>query len=69
MNRERTEDTVQIAILILIGAMAGAASFTHVHDWTMANSWCAPVILETGLLGCRPLRRPSGASGRTLPRI
>jgi hypothetical protein len=31
--------------------------------------WCAPVILETGLLGCRPLRRPSGVSGRTLPRI
>lgn len=34
---ERTENIVQIGILLLIGAMAGAASFTHVHDWTMRN--------------------------------
>lgn len=33
----RTETAAQIAILLLIGGMAGAASFTHVHDWTMHN--------------------------------
>jgi hypothetical protein len=55
MNRERTEGATQIGILILIGGMAGAASFTHVHDWTMANSpdgtgdwfgWANAVISE-----------------------
>ena len=35
---ERIEAVVQILILLLIGAMAGAASFTHVHDWTMHNT-------------------------------
>ena len=35
---ERLESAVQVTILLLIGGMAGAASFTHVHDWTMANS-------------------------------
>jgi len=34
----RTEDTIQILILITIGGMAGAASFTHVHNWTMHHS-------------------------------
>jgi len=34
---ERIENTVQILILLVIGGMAGAASFTHVHDWTMHN--------------------------------
>ena len=34
----RTEGLVQIVIVIAVGAMAGAASFTHVHDWTMANT-------------------------------
>jgi hypothetical protein len=33
----RAENAIQIAIVILIGGMAGAASFTHVHDWTMHN--------------------------------
>jgi hypothetical protein len=33
----RLEGAIQITILLLIGFMAGAASFTHVHDWTMAN--------------------------------
>ncbi len=51
----RTESAVQIGILLLIGTMAGAASFTHVHDWTMANSpdgtgdwfgWANAVISE-----------------------
>jgi hypothetical protein len=34
----RTEDAVQILILLIVGGMAGAASFTHVHDWTMHNT-------------------------------
>jgi len=35
---EHAENTVQVIILLLIGGMAGAASFTHVHDWTMHNT-------------------------------
>jgi hypothetical protein len=35
---ERRENAVQIVILVVVGLMAGAASFTHVHDWTMDNS-------------------------------
>jgi hypothetical protein len=34
----RAENAVQILILLIVGGMAGAASFTHVHDWTMHNS-------------------------------
>jgi len=34
----RTENAVQILILLIVGGMAGAASFTHVHDWTMHNT-------------------------------
>lgn len=52
---ERVESSVQLLILLLVGLMAGAASFTHVHDWTMANSpqgtgewfgWANAVISE-----------------------
>jgi hypothetical protein len=35
---ERVEGLAQVAILLVVGGMAGAASFTHVHDWTMAHS-------------------------------
>ncbi len=35
---ERIEATLQILILLIIAGMAGAASFTHVHDWTMRNA-------------------------------
>ena len=51
----RHESAVQIIILLIIGGMAGAASFTHVHDWTMHNSlagtsgwfgWANAVISE-----------------------
>jgi hypothetical protein len=34
----RAETIAQVLILLLIAAMAGAASFTHVHDWTMRNA-------------------------------
>src|SRR5512135_1320285 len=52
---ERAENTVQILIVLAIGGMAGAASFTHVHDWTMHHSshgtggwfgWANAVISE-----------------------
>jgi hypothetical protein len=56
VNRsERIENTIQIIILLVIGGMAGAASFTHVHDWTMHNAppgtggwfgWANAVISE-----------------------
>lgn len=35
---QRIEGGVLVAILVVVGAAAGAASFTHMHDWTMANS-------------------------------
>ena len=35
---DRIEAALQVLILLLIAAMAGAASFTHVHDWTMSNT-------------------------------
>src|ERR1700758_2432419 len=34
----KTERLVQVLILIGIAGMAGAASFTHVHNWTMSNA-------------------------------
>jgi hypothetical protein len=55
LRPDRTEGLVQVAIFLLIGGMAGAASFTHVHDWTMANvpagtgnwfGWANAVISE-----------------------
>ncbi|MFI7126056.1 hypothetical protein ACIBQ1_10210 [Nonomuraea sp. NPDC050153] len=33
----RLESAAQIIILLVIGGMAGLASFTHVHDWTMQH--------------------------------
>lgn len=36
-NTHRAENAARLVILAGIGAMAGAASFTHMHDWTMAN--------------------------------
>lgn len=33
----RLESAAQILILLVIGGMAGLASFTHVHDWTMQH--------------------------------
>ncbi|MEV0618583.1 hypothetical protein AB0I81_35010 [Nonomuraea sp. NPDC050404] len=52
---EQVESRIQLVILLLVGLMAGAASFTHVHDWTMANSpqgtgewfgWANAIIAE-----------------------
>jgi hypothetical protein len=55
VKTERTETVVQVLILLAIAGMAGAASFTHVHDWTMHNAppgtgswfgWANAVISE-----------------------
>jgi hypothetical protein len=55
MRTERLEGLVQVLILIAIAGMAGAASFTHVHNWTMGNAphgtgswfgWANAVISE-----------------------
>jgi len=35
---DRAEAVIQVLILLAIAGMAAAASFTHVHDWTMRNS-------------------------------
>ncbi|MEV1109895.1 hypothetical protein AB0I95_14730 [Micromonospora sp. NPDC049751] len=52
---ERVEGAIQVGILLLVGLTAMAASFTHVHDWTMNNSpagtpdafgWANAVISE-----------------------
>ena len=52
---ERAESIVQVLILLFVAGMAGAASFTHVHDWTMRNAphgtgswfgWANAVITE-----------------------
>jgi disulfide bond formation protein DsbB len=52
---DRAEGWVLVAILLLVAGFAGAASFTHVKDWTLANSpsgtpvwfgWANAVISE-----------------------
>jgi hypothetical protein len=52
---DRLQDSVLLFIVLLVGTMAGAASFTHVHDWTLHNSptgtpdwfgWANSVISE-----------------------
>lgn len=70
---------MQVAILLLVAGMAGAASFTHVHDWTMANSpegtgdwfgWANAVISEltpaAALLEIRRRRRYGRPAGYPL---
>jgi hypothetical protein len=52
---QRLTDGLLVVIVLSVGAMAGAASFNHVHDWTMHNSpthtagwfgWANAVITE-----------------------
>jgi hypothetical protein len=52
---ERLQDGTLLLIVLLVGLMAGAASFNHVHDWTLDNSpdrtadwfgWANAVISE-----------------------
>lgn len=70
---EKAEGLVLFAILLLVATAAGAASFTHVHEWTMANTpehtpgwfgWANAVISElvpvAALLTIRRRRRTGG---------
>jgi hypothetical protein len=73
---ERMEGVGLVAILLVVGGLAGAASFTHVHDWTMTNSpagtgdwfgWANAAISEliplAALLTIRRRRRTGGSIG------
>lgn len=77
---ERVESGVQLVILLVVGLMAGAASFTHVHDWTMANSpegtgewfgWANAVISELTptASGLEVRRRKRNGQSITYPMI
>jgi hypothetical protein len=57
---ERFEGVMLVLILLAIGGAAAAASFTHIHDWTVANSpagtgdwfgWANAVISDLVPLG------------------
>ncbi|WP_446212223.1 hypothetical protein [Micromonospora sp. IBSANI012] len=57
----RIEGLVLVLILLLVAGFAGAASFTHVKDWTLANSpagtgewfgWANAVISELVPIAC-----------------
>ncbi|WP_184539488.1 DUF2637 domain-containing protein [Micromonospora polyrhachis] len=73
---DRFEGVVLVLILLTVGGLAGAASFTHVHDWTMTNSpagtgdwfgWANAAISElipiAALLTIRKRRRTGGPVG------
>jgi hypothetical protein len=71
---ERVEGVVLVLIVLTVGGLAGAASFTHVHDWTMANSpahtgdwfgWANAAISELIPVAALPIirrRRRAGGS-------
>jgi hypothetical protein len=76
---EKVEGRVLVGILLLVAVAAGAASFTHVHDWTMDNTpdgtpgwfgWANAVISElvpvAALLTIRRRRRSNGPIGYPL---
>ncbi len=76
IRTERLEGLVLVTILILVGLAAGAASFTHVHDWTMDNTpagtpgwfgWANAAISElvpiAALLTIRRRKRHGGPIG------
>ncbi|MBU8858053.1 MULTISPECIES: DUF2637 domain-containing protein [unclassified Micromonospora] len=51
-GRQRWEDRAQVAIMLLVGGAAGAASFTHVHDVAAGHgqpgwlAWADAIVLE-----------------------
>ncbi|MCZ7440001.1 DUF2637 domain-containing protein [Micromonospora sp. WMMC241] len=78
-DTERAEGLALVLIVLTVGGLAGAASFTHVHDWTMANSptgtgdwfgWANAAISEllpfAALLTIRRRRRTGGPVGYPL---
>lgn len=73
---DRIDGLVLVVILLIVAAFAGAASFTHVKDWTLDNSpagtgewfgWANAVISEliptAALLTIRRRRRSGGPIG------
>ncbi|WFE46357.1 hypothetical protein [Verrucosispora sp. WMMD1129] len=75
----RIEGVVLVLILLTVAGFAGAASFTHVKDWTLANSpagtgewfgWANAVISELVPIAClltiRRRRRTSAPIGYPL---
>jgi hypothetical protein len=79
VRRERVEIALLVLILLVVAIFAGAASFTHVKEWTMANSpagtpawfgWANAVISElipaAALLEIRRCRRTGGPVGYPL---
>ncbi|MEU7652483.1 hypothetical protein AB0C41_10755 [Micromonospora taraxaci] len=76
LNPDRLEAIALVLILLAVGGMAGAASFTHVKDWTMLHApagtgdwfgWSNAVISELTpaaalLVIRRRRRRDPGAS-------
>ncbi|GAA4217001.1 DUF2637 domain-containing protein [Actinocatenispora rupis] len=73
---QRAESTARLVIMAAIGLMAGAASFTHMHDWTMQKApagtpewfgWANAVVSELtpalALLEWRRRRRTGGSVG------
>ncbi|AYF30780.1 DUF2637 domain-containing protein [Micromonospora tulbaghiae] len=63
-GRQRLEDRAQVAIMLLIGGAAGAASFTHVHNVAAAHgqpgwlAWADAIVLElTSIAAGLELRR------------
>ncbi|GHJ12688.1 DUF2637 domain-containing protein [Micromonospora sp. AKA38] len=78
-DTERLEGLALVLIVLTVGGLAGAASFTHVHDWTMNNSpagtgdwfgWANAAISEllpfAALLTIRRRRRTGGPVGYPL---
>ncbi|PWU48895.1 hypothetical protein DLJ46_10650 [Micromonospora globispora] len=78
-NGTRLEGVVLVLILLTVAGFAGAASFTHVKDWTLANSptgtgqwfgWANAVISElvpiASLLTIRRRRRAGAPIGYPL---
>jgi hypothetical protein len=72
----RTEGFMRLLIVLVVGGFAGAASFTHVHDWTLNNSpdgtgdwfgWANAVISELVPIAClltiRQRKRDGGTFG------
>lgn len=52
MTGHRIESVVQVGILLVMGGMAGAASFTHIHDLTVSHGqpswigWANAIVVE-----------------------
>lgn len=78
-RRDRVEVALLVVILLLVAGFAGAASFTHVKEWTMDNSppgtpawfgWANAVISElipaAALLEIRRRRRTGAPVGYPL---